>query len=467
MALHAMTMPGEVITLKDATIAALRACLRGPLLDAESDGYDAARTLWNAHIARRPALIACCCGVADVLEAVAFARTHHLLISVRGGGHNFPGTSLCEGGLVIDLSRMTSVRVDPIRRTARAEGGAKWGHVDWETQAFGLATTGGTDSDTGIGGLTLGGGLGWLGGKYGLACDNLCAADIITADGQMLTASATEHPDLFWALRGGGGNFGIVTSFEYQLHAVGPLLAGIVAYPFAQAQAVLRFYREFVRTTPDELNTACALRTLPDGTRVVGIAVCYHGSLETGAQVLRPLESWGRPLLNTIQTRSYVQVQHLLDGVTPAGNRYYGKSHFLADLGEEAIALMIEHFAHVPSPLSVLVFQQLGAAANRMAPEATAFSHRAAWGNLNLIGQWTAPDDATGHIEWVRKLWDALVPYATGGVYVTNVGCEAEEGTAAMRAAYGTNYDRLVAVKTTYDPTNLFRHNQNIPPRQS
>ena len=403
-------------------------------------------------------------GVADVVQSVNFARTYQLLVAVRGGGHNFAGTSLCDAGLVIDLSGMTSVRVDPKRQTARAEGGAKWGHFDRETQVFGLATTGGTDSDTGIGGLTLGGGIGWLGGKYGLSCDNLMAADVVMADGQVCTASATENPDLWWALRGGCGNFGIATSLAYQLYPVGSLIAGIRAYPFERASEVLQFYREFAHAAPDELNTACAMRTLPNGIRAVGIGVCYNGSAEAARSILSAMDVLGEPLLNTIQPRSYHEVQHLLDGVTPGGNQYYGKSHFMAEICDEAIEALIAHFTQVPSPLSVLVFQQLGNAANRVSSEATAFGHRNARYNLNLIGQWTERSEAERHIQWVRRLWEALTPYGTGGVYVSNVGSEADEGTAGIRAAYGANYERLVELKQKYDPSNFFRSNQNIRP---
>jgi FAD/FMN-containing dehydrogenase len=462
--LEVTTLTGDAVSLESTTIAAFQAKLRGPVLYPSDEGYEAARTIWNAHIVTRPALIVRCMGVADVLASVTFARTHQLLVAVRGGGHNFPGTSLCAGGMVIDLSLMTSVRVDARTQTARAEGGAKWGHFDWETQAFGLATTGGTDSDTGIGGLTLGGGLGWLGGQYGLACDNLMAADVVTADGQVLTASATENPDLFWGLRGGCGNFGVVTSLAYQLYPVGTCVAGLVVYPLAYAQAVLRCYREFAATTPDALNTACALRTLPDGTRVVGIGVCYNGPEAAAARTLQPLQHLGAPLLTTVQPRSYHQVQHLLDGVTPAGHQYYGKSHFMAGLEDGAIETLMAHFAQVSSPLSVVVFQQLGNAANRVPAEATAFGHRAARYNLNLIGQWTVRGEAERHIQWVRALWEALVPYGTGGVYASNVGSEADEGAAGLRAAYGGNYERLRVVKQQYDPSNFFRHNQNITP---
>ena len=463
-ALAMTTITGSSITVETSDIEALKANFRGHIICSGDPGYDEARTIWNAHIDKRPAMILRCVGVADVVQSVKFARTYQLLVAVRGGGHNFAGTSLCDAGLVIDLSDMTSVRVNPKQQTARAEGGSKWGHFDRETQVFGLATTGGTDSDTGIGGLTLGGGIGWLGGKYGLSCDNLIGADVVIADGQVCTASATENPDLLWALRGGCGNFGIATSLEYQLYPVGSLVAGIRAYPFEKANAVLRFYREFASAAPDELNTACAIRTLPNGIRVVGIGVCYNGSVEAANPILTAMDILGEPLLNTIQPRSYHEVQHLLDGVTPGGNQYYGKSHFMAEICDEAIEALIAHFTQVSSPLSVLVFQQLGNAANRVSSDATAFGHRNARYNLNLIGQWTERSESDCHIQWVRTLWEALVPYGTGGTYVSNVGSEADEGAAGLQAAYGANYKRLVELKQKYDPSNFFRSNQNIRP---
>src|SRR5262245_57805404 len=284
--------------LDEATLQQFRAGLRGALILPGDASYDAARTVWNGMIDKRPALIVRCAGAADVIRAVQFARAHRLLVSVRGGGHNIPGNAVCDGGLMIDLSEMKSVRVDPTRRTARAEGGVTWGEFDHETQMFGLATTGGTDATTGIAGLTLGGGLGWVAGKYGLTCDNLLSVDLVTADGRLLTASATENTELFWGVRGGGGNFGVVTSFEYRLHPVGPVLAGVVMHPFAQAKEILRFYRDFSRAIPDELNTVFLITTLPDGVPVVAIGVCYNGAIAAGEEVLHPVRAIGTPLVD-------------------------------------------------------------------------------------------------------------------------------------------------------------------------
>src|SRR5215469_419825 len=314
--LRITTTSGTDAILEDAAMHELRASLHGPLLCPGDASYDEARKVWNGMIDRRPALIARCAGVADVIAAVKFARTHDVLVSVRGGGHNIPGNSVWDGGLMIDLAGMRSVRVDRRRRTARAEGGTTWSDFDRETQAFGLATTGGAISSTGIAGLTLGGGLGWLAGKHGLACDNLLSVDLVTGDGEMRTVSAAENEDLLWGIRGGGGNFGVVTSFEYQLHPVGPVLGGVVLYPFAMAREILTRYREFATTAPDELNTVGALITLPDGARAAAILVCYNGDLEIGEKILRPLRSFAPPLVDRVGPMPYRQVQTLLDAST-------------------------------------------------------------------------------------------------------------------------------------------------------
>jgi FAD/FMN-containing dehydrogenase len=461
---HVATLTAGRTVLTEADINEFRASLRGALLLPEDPTYEAARRIWNANIDKHPALIARCVGVADVRQAVDFARAHHLLVSVRGGGHSFPGTCVAANGLVIDLTPMRSIRVDPVQRTVRAEGGTKWGEFDWETQAFGLGTTGGTNYDTGIGGLTLGGGMGWLGGKHGLACDNLLSVDIVTADGQLRTANANENADLFWAVRGGGGNFGVVTAFEYQLYPVGDLLAGLILYPLTQAKDVLRFYHEYASSAPDTVNTACGLLNLADGTPAVAIGVCYNGAVTDGEKAIRPLRALGTPLDDHIAPMSYLAVQHLLDNATPEGNQYYEKSHFMRDVPDGAIEVLLEYFHNAPSALSVPVFQQLGHAANRVAPDATAFGHREARYNLILLADWTAPRETAVNVAWTRELWEALRPYATGGVYVNNIGQEADGDGALFRAAYGSNYPRLAALKRTYDPANLFRHNQNITP---
>src|SRR5919107_2205618 len=345
--------------LDETDVQGLEAALRGELLRPEDGGYDRARAVFNGMVDRRPALIVRCAGVADVVKGVEFARSHEVSLSIRGGGHSVAGKAVCDGGLMLDLSPMKGIRVDPARRTAEAQGGLTLGELDHETQAFGLATTLGVVSVTGIAGLTLGGGLGWLNGKYGLACDNLLSADLVTADGQLLTASDEENEDLFWGIRGGGGNFGVVTSFKYQLHPVGPVLGGGLRYSAAQAHDFLRFYHEFASTCPDELSTAASLGSAPDGSVVVGVAVCYCGPLETGERVLHPLRTFGSPLENSIQPMSYRALQSAPDAGFPLGRQHYWKSSWLKHPSDEAIEVMIRFVAEMPSSISGVGLQQM------------------------------------------------------------------------------------------------------------
>ncbi len=458
------TTTGSHIVIEGTTVETFKTSLRGELLRPGDTDYDEARKVWNGMIDKRPGLIARCTGVADVISAVDFARTHQLLVSVRGGGHNIPGNAVCDGGLMIDLACMRSVRVDPVRRTARAEGGVTWGEFDHETQAFGLATTGGSVSDTGIAGLSLGGGLGWLAGKCGLSCDNLLSADVVTAGGKVLVASANEHADLFWGLRGGGGNFGIVTSFEYQLHPVGPILAGMVLHPFAKAKEALAYYRDFAKAIPDEVNTMGGLLTSPDGDLMAVIAVCYNGSLDAGERVLRPLREFGPPVADQIRPMAYREVQTQLDAAAVRGRRYYIKSSFMRSISDDAIDALIDRFANVPSPHTLVFFQQLGNAANRVGVQDTAFSHRDALCEWGCLSSWVDPAEDGRNIGWTRALAEAMQPFSSGGAYITQLGVEAEEGADRIKDAYGPNYERLAALKNKYDPTNLFRHNQNIRP---
>ncbi len=461
--LQIVTAEGSATIIEEAAVEDLAAGLRGPLLRPDDGNYDEARKVWNGMIDRRPALIARCAGVADVIAAVRFARTHGVLVSVKGGGHNITGNAVCEGGLMIDLSPMKSVRVDLAKRTARAEAGLTWGEFNRETQAFGLATTGGVVSTTGIAGLTLGGGLGWLMGKHGLSCDNLLSADIVTAGGEFLTASATEHPDLFWGLRGGGGNFGVVTSFEYQLHPVGPVLAGMVIHPIDKAREVLRFYRDFCRSCPDEMLAAASLMTSPEGAPVAVIIVSYIGDIAKGEAAVAPLRRFGSPLADTIAPTSYSQLNTLFDAAVPYGGvQRYWKSSFLKKLGDDLIEVFVERSAKFLSPMSMVLFFHMHGAATRADPNGTAFGLRDDQWDYDVISQWNDPAEAPGHIQWTRNFWNAVEPFATGEVYVNHL--DAEEGTTRIRAAYGRNYDRLVALKNSYDPTNLFRLNQNIKP---
>jgi FAD/FMN-containing dehydrogenase len=438
-----------------------QATLRGDLLRPGEAAYDATRRVWNGMIDRLPARIVRCRDAHDVVRAVNFARQQGLLVSIRGGDHSPPGHAVCDGGLMIDLSLMKGIAVDPAARTARVEPGLRWAEVDAETQRHGLATTGGTNGDTGVAGLTLGGGLGWLAGRYGLSCDNLLAADMVTADGRLRRASAAENPDLFWAIRGGGGNFGVVTAFEFRLHPVGPIVTGgMVVHPLERASEALRFYRDFTASNPDEVNTICAMLTTAEGTRVLAIAACHCGSVDEGERVLRPLREFGPPVLDQIGPLPYTALQSALDPSFPRGRRYYVKSSFVRDLQDGMMDLMAEQYATVPSPHTALVLQQLGNAANRVAPDATAFAHRDARWDAVVFSGWDDPTRDAEQIAWSRQVHASWRPFSTGGVY-SNAGAEND---AEVRAAYGAAYDRLARLKARYDPDNFFRLNANITP---
>ena len=450
-------------SINDPMIADFESKLRGSVIRPADPGYDTARTLFNAMIDRRPALIARCMGVADVIAAVRFAGDHGLRVAVRGGGHNVAGTSLNDGGLVIDLSAMRAVRVDPACRTARAEGGATWSDFDHATQAFGLATTGGTISTTGIGGLTLGGGQGYLMRKHGLACDNLISADVVLADGSFVTASEQEHSDLFWALRGGGGNFGVVTAFEYRLHPVGPAMGGMVIHPVERAAEAFRFYREFQRDAPDAVVIMPALLTAPDGAKVAALIAGYTGPVEDGEAALAPLRQFGPPVADTIQPMPYTAVQRMLDDAFPPGHHHYWKSGYMRELSDGAIETMVAQFLEAPSPLSAAVLEPVGGAVARVAPDATAHAHRNGQPSFLIVARWTDPAEAEQEIAWARAYWAAMQPYVEQAAYPNYLEAGAE-GAERVRAAYGGNYERLTRVKAAYDPTNFFRGNQNIPP---
>jgi FAD/FMN-containing dehydrogenase len=448
--------------LDETAVEAVRTSLRGPVITPEDAAYDEARKVWNGMIDRRPALIARVAGAADVVTCVNFARDTGILLSVRGGAHNVPGNAVCDRGLVIDFSGMKAIRVDTAARRVRAQPGVKWGEFDREVQAFGLATTGGTFSDTGIAGLTLGGGMGWLGGKFGLASDNVLSFDVVTADGQLRTASEDEEPDLFWALRGGGGNFGVVTSFEYRLHPVGPLLAGPVFHPFEQAREILRFYRDFAGHIPDELTTGFGFLTLPDGTRAVGIAVVYNGPHDEGEKVLRPVREFGRPLVDAIGPMSYTAVQTMFDPMGPTGRNYYVKAPYLREIRDGAVEALVDSFAEVPSPFTMIFLQQKSGAMARGPADRTAFGHRGDQFAATLFSGWDDPAQSEVNIAWTRRLAQNLEPFGSGGEYINELS--PADNPDHIRASFGTNYDRLVALKKQWDPTNLFRYTQNLTP---
>jgi hypothetical protein len=460
--LQATTITAGHIVLEEAAVRELKASLRGELLRSADEGYDAARRVWNGMIDKRPALIARCAGAADVIQCVRFARERDLLVSIRGGGHNVGGNAVCDGGLMIDLSPMKSIRVDPVAQLVRAEPGVLWGEFDRETQAFGLATTGGMISTTGIAGLTLGGGEGWLASKYGFAVDNLLSADIVTADGALLTATATRNEDLFWALRGAGHNFGVVTSFEYRLHRVGPVLGGMVLHPFQRATDVLRFYRDFTTTLPDEVTTAAGILTGPDGNRVVAMIACFTGALDQGERVLAPLRHFGPPVADTIGACPYTAMQTILDGGFPPGRLNYWKASLTSRLSDEMIGAIVDSGGRMPSPLSAIVIIDLHGAPQRVGKTATAYYHRDLQYDIVIAANWTDPADSERNVRWTRELFQALRPYTPRGVYVNTL--DHDEGVERIKDAYDENYQRLVTLKSKYDATNFFRLNQNIKP---
>jgi FAD/FMN-containing dehydrogenase len=453
---------------------ALTASVRGGVLRPGQAGYDDARRVWNGMIDRRPELIARCAGAADVIDAVRFARADGLAVAVRGGGHNVAGSAVGDGAVMVDLSPMRGVRVDPTARTVRVAGGATWADVDRETQVFGLATPGGVVSTTGVGGFTLGGGYGMLRRQYGLTCDNLRSADVVTAAGELVTASADEHADLFWALRGGGGNFGVVTSFEFACHSVGPeVFLCAPLYPLERAAAVLPAWRDFMARVPEALSANAALWTVPaipdvpaalHGRPVVVVATLYPGDPAAGERLTRPLRELGAPLLDFSGPMPYVVAQAADDAFFPYGTRrYYFKGLDLLSLDDAVIDQLVAAATARPTPSSLITLWHFGGAMSRVAPEATAFWRRHVPFMASFDAIWDDPPDDARCIAWARESWAALRPHSDGGQYVNFPGL-GEDGEAQVRAAYGGNYARLVAVKTKYDPENLFRFNLNIPP---
>jgi len=469
--LQVKTRSGGMTTVPQRAIESFTAAFRGQLLRPGSPEYDGARGIWNAMIDRRPALIARCATADDVVAAVRLAGAHDLLVAVRGGGHNIAGNAVCDGGLMIDLSAMNTVQVDAAKRTARVGPGATLGDVDRATQAHALATPTGINSTTGIAGLTLGGGFGWLSRSLGLTIDNLLSAEVVTADGALVRASAAENPDLFWGIRGGGGNFGVVTSFEFRLHPVGPeVLSGLIVHPLDAAGDVLRFYREFLKTAPDEFACWCVLRKAPPlpflppewhGREILVLAMCYSGAIADGERIARPLRSFGHPIADVVAPHPFTAWQAILDPLLTPGMRNYWKSHDFLELSDGLIDVLTDHARRLPDPQTEIAFAQLGGAVSRVPADATAYTHRDAQFVLNVHGRWADPAKDTACIAWARQLFQAATPFATGGVYV-NFLTQEEQGR--VPAAYGSNYARLVALKKKYDPSNLFRVNQNIGP---
>ena len=448
-------------TLSSSAVAAFRGKLRGWLVTPEDTSYDRARRVWNGRIDRRPALIAYCANRADVVSAVRFARERELLAAVRSGGHSCAGAAVCDGGLVVDLSLMKAIEMDARGGTVRAQAGVLWAELDRATQASGLAVPGGTDSEVGIAGLTLGGGNGWLMGLYGATCDNLLAADVVMADGRSVSASDAENADLFWALRGGGGNFGIVTSFRYRLHSVGPtVIGGAVLYAYKDARQVLRGFREFTPTAPEAL-TVYACLIYDKDQPVVAIAACYAGPLDDAETAIAPLRGWGTIVADQLRPMPYLELQSLFDAARPAGRYAAMRSNFMANLPDEAIEVLVDRFPATPSPLSAVIVEHCHGAIARVAPDATAFGLRRNPYHLEILGFWDGAEHSATNLRWVTDFFGAMHPFGVGEVYVNSL----DEGEGhRVREAYGSNYDRLAALKANFDPTNFFRCNQNISP---
>jgi FAD binding domain/Berberine and berberine like len=458
-----LTLNGTRTTVNVADIAALREGLRGAVILAGDPAYEQARRVWNGNVDRKPALIARCDGVTDIQRAVAFASGRGLLLSVRGGGHSAPGYGTNDGGMVIDLSLMKDVTIDPAARTARVEPGVLWREMDAAAQVHGLATTGGTVSNTGVIGLTLGGGLGWLMGKHGLTVDNVLSANVVTADGRSLTASAAENTDLFWALRGGGGNFGIVTSMTFRLHPVTEVLGGLVLYPLDQAGAMLRHYRDICPTLPDEAEAYAGVLTSPDGIPIGAMILGYNGPIAEGEKVLAPLRQFGTPIADMVGPVPYGARQIMLDAPNAEhGLHRYWRAAFTETISDGLIDTMVEGASRFSSPLSAMLFFYMHGAAARVPAEDTAFSARRAQWDFDAIGQWVEGSESPVHIGWLKDIWGKLEPHLKGSVYINHVA--ADDGVEKIRASYGTNHQRLRTIKAKYDPANLFRVNANIPP---
>jgi FAD/FMN-containing dehydrogenase len=471
MTLRIKHLDGASVEISADALQALRANFRGQLLTADDPLYDETRKVWNAMIDRHPALIARCSGTADVVRAVQFARDHGIVSSVRGGGHNIAGLAVCDGGLMIDLSLLRGIWVDSVGRTCRAEAGCTLGDVDRETQLHGLATVLGFVSPTGIAGLTVGGGFGYLTRRYGWTCDNVLSMELVTADGKLVRVSDRENTELFWALRGGSGNFGIVTSFEFRLFPVGPeILGGAIAWSADDSHKVLEAYRDFSANAPRELTSVAVLRIAPPapwlpkevhGKPIVAIFVCHSGAIEQGAALLAPLRAVGRPVADIVTRRPYTQMQSLLDATQPKGRRYYWKSHYLPGVDARLIETAIEHARRIKSPHSAILMFQIGGALGELPPDHSPVGNRDAAYVLNIAASWESPADDKTNIQWARDCFESARPCSTGGVYINFL--TADEGRERIEAAYGAaNLQRLAALKRRYDPDNLFCHTKSV-----
>ena len=445
----------------------LTSLIRGELILPGHDAYDEARKVWNGMIDKRPAAIARCSGAADVMDVVKYAREKNIPVSVRGGGHNVAGKALKDGAIAIDLAGLHGVRVDAAKKRARVQGGARWAAVDRETLAFDLVTTGGTVSATGVGGLTLGGGLGWIMRKHGLSCDNLMSADVVTADGRLLVVNEDENSDLYWAIRGGGGNFGVVTSFEFRLHDLEPITGGMAMYPQSMLKDMFHFYRDYTSTSPDSVSAGAGVIFGPPGTALEGqmagvIIVCHKGPAGEGERLVKPIKDFGPPALDFIGPTTYKAQQSLLDASAPAGMRNYWRSNMMTELSDAALDTLVARAGELPPPGSMIFIEHMGGAVGRVGAQDTAFSNRHAKYNTSVFGTWVNADEDERNIAWVRNFGDELKQFSTGGAYVNYMA--ADEAAGNIKAAYEANYKRLTDVKRKYDPTNFFSGNQNIAP---
>ena len=456
-----LDVSGNQTGLSASDLDSLQSAISGRLLPPDHSGYDQARIVWNAMVDQRPGLIVQCSDTDDVVAAVKFARAHDLLVSIRSGGHNIAGKSVADASFCIDLSQMKVIDVNTVNNSVKCQPGLNLGELDQGTQAHNLATVLGIATDTGMAGVAIGGGYGWLAGKYGMTCDNLLSAELVLADGEVVTASAEENEDLFWGIRGGGGNFGIVTSFEFQLHPVTTVWGGAVVHPRSEAVAFLQFFREFAANAPDELTLIGLIMSTPDGEPAVGAAACYSGPDDLAEKVLKPLRDFGSPLVDGIDRVPYIEHQKLLDEGWPPGDNYYWKTSLISDLTDDAVSVMVEQANQAPGPLSLIALQQLHGAAARVPPTQTAFAHRYDHYDFIPMARWTAPDEAVKQIQWARETWEAMQPYYDEGVYGNDLN-EGEDDRVGN--AYGVNQGRLVELKNRYDPNNFFRLNQNIEP---
>lgn len=466
-----ITATGQKTVISKADIEVYKASLRGKLICPGDADYDEARRIHNAMIDKHPAMIVRCAGIADIITSLNFAKKNNLLFSVRSAGHNVAGSSVCDGGIVIDLSHMKGIRINLSERTAQVEPGVTWGELNHDLQIFGLGATGGFISTTGVSGLTLGGGLGWLLRKHGLALDNLLSVDVVTAEGRLITAEPTQHADLFWGIRGGGGNFGIVTSFKFRIHTVGSVWGGLVLHPTSKGKEALKYWRDYSINSPVELTGTTVIFHPPAELPVpevlhregiVAVGGVYAGDINTGEQVLYPLRQFGPPEADIFQPMPYSAAQTMADFLWPRGLNNYWKSNFLNELSDEAIATMLEFFAKVPSPLTVIVIEHAGdGAMNKIGDDETAFASRSGRFNFLVTSLWTKLSESDANIQWTRELWDAMKPFMADAVYLNYMG---DEGQDRVKQAYGKKYERLAILKSKYDPTNLFRMNQNIIP---